>query len=193
HDLAYVAGFALDAVAQQHGLHAHGFGYAGGGLQGQLGRGHQVGRDARQARIIGLDGFAGAGLQQAAGGVGNVDAVPADDFQGLLAGGRIGHGGAGGDVHGVVAGHVGDQQVQHSGGSAGGGQPAAFDGGQVAAHAVHFADRRAGFQQGFVDGLLVGQGDAFAGQRQQGGSAARDQADHQVVFAQVADRAQDLV
>ncbi|MNT21543.1 hypothetical protein D3C72_1568850 [compost metagenome] len=56
------------------------------------------------------------------------------------------------------------------------------------AHAVHLADGRAGFQQGFVDGLLVGQGDADRRQCEQGRATAGQQEDHAVFFAQVADQ-----
>jgi hypothetical protein len=60
----------------------------------------------------------------------------------------------------------------------------------VLAHAVHLADGRAGFEQGFVDRLLVGQGDAFGRQGEQGRAAAGEQEDHAVVFGQVADQFQ---
>jgi len=70
---------------------------------------------------------------------------------------------------------------------AGGGQPAALDRRQVAAHHVHLGDRRTAAQQCRVDGLLVGQRQALAGRHQQRGAAAGDQRDHQVVRTQAAD------
>jgi hypothetical protein len=55
---------------------------------------------------------------------------------------------------------------------AGRGQAPALDGRQVPAHAVHLADARAAGQQRLVDGLLVGQRQALARQRQQRRAAA---------------------
>jgi hypothetical protein len=56
----------------------------------------------------------------------------------------------------------------------------------MAVLAVHLADRGAALKQGCVDGLLVGQRQAFSGRWHQGRAAAGDQAQHQIVFAQVA-------
>ena len=184
HHLAHVAGLALDAVAQQHGGDAGGAGHLGGGLQGHLGGGDQVGEHPGEARVAGFHRFAAATLQQGPGAGRQIDGVAADDGQGVGAGGGIGHGGAGGDVHGVVAGHVGDQQIDHPGRVAGCRQAPALDGREVAAHAVHLRDGGAGLEQGPVDGLLVLQADALAGQGQQGRATAGDQADDQIIGAE---------
>ena len=52
------------------------------------------------------------------------------------------------------------------------------------AHHVHGADRRARAEQRAIDRLLVFQRDARRRQRQQGGAAAGDQRDRQIVFAE---------
>ncbi len=65
-----------------------------------------------------------------------------------------------------------------------GGEAAAFDAGEVFPDAIHLGDIRAGFEQPFVDRLLVGEGERAAGQRQQRRSAARDQAEDEIVLGQ---------
>ena len=72
-----------------------------------------------------------------------------------------------------------------------GGEPPALDRGQVLAHAIHLGDVGAGFQQRLVDRLLVGQGQPFARDREQGGGAAGDQAEHEVVCGQALRHRQD--
>jgi hypothetical protein len=61
----------------------------------------------------------------------------------------------------------------------------------VLAHQVHRLDRRAGPQQGGTDGLLVGQGNPWCRQRQQGGTAAGDQRQHEVVRTEPGHQIQD--
>ncbi len=123
----------------------------------------------------------------------HLDAVAADDVERIGAGGRIGRRRPRGDVHGVVAGHVGNQQRHHLRRMAGGGQAPALDRGQVPAHAVHFTDRRAGLQQRPVDGLLVGERQPRDGQRQQRRPAAGDEAQHQVIRGEALDQGVDAL
>ena len=67
---------------------------------------------------------------------------------------------------------------------AGGGQPAALDGGQVAAHAIHFADGGAAAKQRAAHGLFHIERQSFCGQRQQRRTAAGNQAQDQIILAQ---------
>ena len=113
------------------------------------------------------------------------DAVAAHDIERVAAGGGVGHRRAGGDIARLVARHVGNRQGQHPRRMAGGGQPAALDGGQVAPHAIHLADGGAGSEQGAVQVLFVGQADAGQWQRQQRRAAAGNQAQHGVVCGQI--------
>src|SRR5690606_31546532 len=53
HDLADLAGLALNAVAQQDRVDTAGLGDPSGSLQSQLRRGYQMGGDMSQARVIG--------------------------------------------------------------------------------------------------------------------------------------------
>ena len=59
-------------------------------------------------------------------GVRQFDAVAPHDGQRVLAGRGVGHSGAGGDVDGLVAGHVGQQQVHEPRRTAGRGEPPAL-------------------------------------------------------------------
>ena len=76
---------------------------------------------------------------------------------------------------------------------AGGSQTTALDAREMLAHAVHLANRRAALQQRLVDALLLGQVNAFGGQRQQGGAAAGDQADHQIIGRQALGQRQNAL
>ena len=76
-------------------------------------------------------------------------------------------------------------------GRGGGGEPAALDGREMLAHAIHLRDRRAAFEQRPVDLLLVGEGQAGGGERQQRRGAARDQAEHEIIGREPAHRRQD--
>ena len=68
----------------------------------------------------------------------------------------------------------------------GGGKSSALDRREVAAYAIHLGDGGAGSEQRPADRLLVLERDALTRQRQQRRAAARDQADHQVVGAELA-------
>ncbi|MCY1233854.1 hypothetical protein D9M72_464120 [compost metagenome] len=182
--LADIAGLAFDGVAEHMHRIAGVAAHLRGGLQRQPRRGDPLGADARQARIAGLERLGRIRLQRGQHMGGQVDGVAPDDRQCIGARGRVGNGRAGGNVDGIVARHVGNQQVQHLRGVARGGQPAALDRGQVAAHAVHLGDGRARLEQRAVHLLLVVERDAGQRQWQQRRAAAGDQADHEVVLAE---------
>jgi hypothetical protein len=91
-----------------------------------------------------------------------------------------------GDEGGVVAGNVGDDEGDDAGGVGEGGEAAALDARDLLAHGVHGADRRAGGEQGAVDGDFVGQRQVAGGRRQQGGAAAADQRHDEIVFREAA-------
>ena len=147
-------------------------------------RGDQVHRVAVEGRVARLRCFAGAGLQRGPYGGRHVDAVAHQGGERVGTGAGIGHGGAAGDDRGVVARHIADAQRHHARRRAGRSQAPALDAREVLAHAVHLADGGTAGQQGLVDALLIGQRQAFAGQREQRRAAARDQAQHQVAGAQ---------
>ena len=153
--LADVARFAFQRVAQDvravAGLTRH----AGGGFQRHLRRGNHAHLGALQPGVTRLDGFPAAALQHRQNFSWHVNAVAPDHGQRVVAGAGIGHGRAGGNVHGVVARHVGNQQRQHPCRMAGRGQTATLDGRQMTAHAVHLADRGARFKQRAAHSLLV--------------------------------------
>ena len=190
---AHVAGFALQCVAEQRGLDARLARHLGGCLQGQVGRGNDVGGDGAQPGVAGLDALAGGSVQCGRYGGRQRNAVALQDGQGLCTGGRVGHGGARRHVQWVVARHVGHHQVDHARGAARQRQPPALDGRQVAPHAVHLANAGAAAQQGLVERLLVGQRDARQRQGQQRRAATRPQADHQIVCRETFHRFQHLL
>jgi len=182
--LAHVACLAFNGIAQDVGREAGFTRHGSGSFQRQLRRSDWVRLDRGQARITGLQRFAFAAFEQCHRLGRYLDGVAPQDGQGIAAMRWIGDGGTRGDVGRIVAGHVGHQQVHHLGRVAGGCQAAALDGGQVAAHAVHLADAGPAGQQGPVQRLFVSQREAGQGQGQQGGAAARDEAQHHVVGAQ---------
>ena len=139
----------------------------------------------------GLGVSAAGECQMPAHAVGQLDAVAGEDRRGIGRRGRVGHGRAAGDHRRVVAGHVGDQQRDGARGEGRRGEPAALDAREVLAHAVHLVDRGARAQQRPVDALLVGEREALGRQGEQGGAAARDQGQDQVVLAQAADQVED--
>ena len=180
----HVAGFALDGVPQDVHRPASRAGHLGRGLQRHLWCGDGVGFDAGQAGVARLDRLGFAAVQQRLRARRQGDLVAPQDVQCVAAVGGVGHGGAGRDVDGLVTRHVGQQQVDHPGRAARGGQAPALDGRQVPAHAVHLADAGTAGQQCAVDGLFVGQAQAGQCQRQQGGAAAGNEAQHQIVGGQ---------
>ncbi|KIT90150.1 hypothetical protein QT21_00105, partial [Staphylococcus aureus] len=107
------------------------------GLQRLLGAGDQLEVAAGQGRVIGLDGFGGQVVQPRGDGGRGLDVVALEDRQRFGRGARVGHGGAGGDHGGEVAGYVGNRVGVHRGRPAGLGQAAALDRREVLAHAVH--------------------------------------------------------
>ena len=182
--LAHIAGLALDGIAQDVAGNTVLLRHPGGRFQGLLGRGNEVGAGSGQARVVRLDGFARAAFQCGQHLGRQLQAIALHDGQRIRAGAGIAHGGAGGNVGRVVAGHIRQQQGDDAGRVAGSGQAATFDGRKVAAHGVHLANAGPAGQQGAVDGLLVLQGDARQRQRQQGRAAARNQRQHHIVRRQ---------
>jgi hypothetical protein len=153
-------------------------------LERQLRRGDQAELAARQARVAGFDRFALAALQQLPRGARQLDPVALHDGQRVGARAGVGHRRARGDVQQPVARHVGDGQREHARRVAGGGQPPALEGREMAAHAVHLADAGAAAQQRGMDALLLKQAERAQRRRQQRRAAAREQAQHQVLVAQ---------
>ncbi len=146
---------------------------------------------AWQSRVAGLQRLAFAAFEQGKRTWRHVDRVPTQDVQRVLAGARVGHRRARGDIDRIVTGDVGQQQVDHPRRPACRSQSPALDGRQVPAHAVHVADAGATGQQGTVERLLVGQGEAGQRQRQQRRPTARDQTQHEVVRSQALDGLQE--
>ncbi|MNO98023.1 hypothetical protein D3C76_897540 [compost metagenome] len=188
-DLGDFPRFAFQ-IAEDDGLDAGGAGLLGGGVEGALRRGDQGEVAARQAFVARLHGFRSRVFQPGADMRRYVDGVALEDFQGVGGGGRVAHGGAGGDHRGLVARHVGNRVGVYACRPAGAGQAAALDRREVLAYAVHFADGGAGFQQRLVQRALVVEADAFGRQGEQGGTAAGEQEDHPVVLGQAADQLQ---
>ena len=109
--------------------------------------------------------------------------VAFEDGAGGGEGGGVGRGGAGADDVEIVADDVGEQQRLDAGRSGEAGQLSALDARDVFADGVDLVDGGAAGQQEPRGGLLLLERDAFGGQGQQGGGAAGDQADHQIVAA----------
>ena len=142
-------------------------------------------RATAEPRIPRLHGFAAPAHQDLPGRRREVDAVAPHDAQRIGARRWIGHRGTRGNVDRPVAWHVRDQQRDHARRMARRRQPAALDGRQVPAHAIHLADRGARLEEHAIHRLLVVQSEAGGGQRQQGRAAARYQAQDEVVLAQI--------
>ncbi len=134
-----------------------------------------------KATVARFDGFMDVVIQKFGRGKRDFDPIAADDIKRILPGCRIGDGGARCDDRRIVARHVGYQIGDHARGGTGGGQPAALDRGQVFTHAVHFGNGRTAMEQGLADRLFVFECQARTGQGQQGRSAARNHADHQII------------
>ncbi|AXO29860.1 hypothetical protein Ysp71_3925 [Pseudomonas aeruginosa] len=159
-------------------------------VEGVLWRGDQLEVAARQARVVGLDGFRARVGEPVEDVLRHVDGVAPEDRQGIGGGGRVADAGAGGDHRGLVAGNVGNRVGIDAGRPAGLGQATALDRREVLAHAVHLADGGAGLEQRLVHRLLVRQADAFGRQRKQCGAAAGEKEDHPVALVQAADQFQ---
>ena len=165
-------------------LEARGTRCRGRCLQRLLRRGHHAQFVAGKGRVAGLGRLQGAAHQAGQGRCGQLDAVTAQDGQGLGASAGVGHAGAAADDAGVVARHVADGQGQHPGRRASRRQSPALDAREMLAHAIHLPDVGAAVEQLLVDALLVTQIQTLGGQRQQGRSTAGYQAQHQVIGAQ---------
>ena len=121
------------------------------------------------------------------------NAVALQNGQRVGAGGVVAHRGATGNDRGVVARHVADGERHHLGWRTRSGQAPALDAREVLAHTVHLGDVGAAVQQVAVDALLVLQAHPLRRQGQQRRAAARDQAQHQVVFRQPLGQGQDAL
>src|ERR1039458_8722890 len=88
---------------------------------------------------------------------------------------------AGADHVEIIADHVGEQQREDLRGIGQARQLAAFDLGDVLADCVDLVNAGAAGQQQFCNFLFFVERDGIGGQRQEGGRAAGDQAEHQVV------------
>ncbi len=185
-----IACFAFHFVGQDIRCQTGSDSGSSGSFQSVLRGGDYIVLVTFQPRIAGLGGFARAGFEMLANGFRRVDIVFAQHCQGFGTSGRIRQGWSTGDDAGIVARDIGNHQCHDSRRSAGQRQPAAFDGGQMLAHAIHFKNIGAAFQQGFVDGLLLFEGNAFGRQCQQGRAAAGNQAQHQIVCSQALDQFQ---
>ncbi len=153
----------------------------GGGLECSLRCCDHPGLGVGQALVTGFDRFARTACQHLQHGNRQIDAISTHDCQGIFAGGRIGNGRPRCDVNGIVAGYIGYEQGGEAGRMTGGSQAPPLDGRQMSAHTIHFADGRAGSQQGPVDQLFVFERDAGQGRREQGRSPTRYQAQHLIV------------
>ncbi|CAI8846503.1 hypothetical protein EMIT0P44_290082 [Pseudomonas sp. IT-P44] len=188
-NLGHLAGFAFQIAEDQRtetgltGFHCSGF-------KRLLRAGDQLEMTARQARVAGFDRLRFRALQPVAHRRRDFNVVALEDRQRFGGGARVGDGGAGGDDRGEVARYIGNRIGINSGGPAGFAETAALDRREVLAHAVHLADGRAGFEQGFVDRLLVGERNPLGRKGEQRRSATGEQEDDAVVFAQVADQIQ---
>jgi hypothetical protein len=98
----------------------------------------------------------------------------------------------GGDGVEAVADHVGDQQGNHPRRAGQPGQLPAFHLGQVFAEGVDLLDGRPAGQQRLGGGLFVGQAEPGGRGRHQRRTAAREEAEHQVVGTQSLQQGQHL-
>src|SRR5262249_5247107 len=106
-------------------------------------------------------------------------------------GGRVGRAGTRGDVRGIVARHVGDDERPDRR-PGGGGETTAVDRREMLAHGVHLLDRGPASQQIARDGLELFHGDLGRGKRQQARAAPREQSEEKVVFLQIAYPGEDF-
>jgi hypothetical protein len=141
--------------------------------------------------IAGLDALAASAFENFGRGARQFDPVALDDRERVGTRRRIGHRRSRRDVRRTVARHVGNQQRHDLGRMTCGREPSALDRRKMPAHAIHFADRRAGPEKRLVDRLLVFERQAFERRDEQRRATAGDQAQHDIVFAEVPDRVQD--
>ena len=139
---------------------------------------------AEQPRITGLNGFPLAALECCVRRCGQRDAVAREHGKRIGTGCRIGHGGARRDIHRNVTRHIRDGQRDEARGMTGDAEPAALDARQVPSHGIDLADGGARAQQRPRDRLLVSKRQSCRRQGQQRGTAAREQAQHEVCGTQ---------
>ena len=167
HDLADVARFPFDRVAEDLGRDAQAVGDRRRGFEGTLRRRDHPNFGPREPRVPRLDRFAFAGFEDPADVIRYVDRVAAEHIECRLARGRIVDRRSRCDVHRLVARHVRHEQGHDVSGMARGRESSTFDRRQVAANAIHFADRRSGFEQRAIHVLFVVERKAGRGQREQ--------------------------
>ncbi len=188
---AQLAGLALQIIAQQFDLVSRRRRHFRRRRNGSSRRGDQYRSATLKQAIAGLGRLLFRRRQMPGHRAGRLNPVAGQNISRLGKRGRVGHGGAGGDDRRIVAWHIGDQQTHHLRRRGRGRQPTALDGGEMLAHHVHLVNGRAASQQGLIDGLFVGQGQARTWQAQQRRAAARDQNQQQIVGAQFPGHGQD--
>ena len=156
-------------------------------------RGDEACLAACEPRVAGFQRLTAFVLEQGLHGSGHLDTVSGQNGQGLAPGAGVGHGRARGDILGLIARHIRDQQGEYPRGMAGGGQPPALERGQMPTHAIHFGDACAAAQQGGIDRLLVRQRQARTRGHQQRGPTARNERDDQIIRPQSLNALQDAL
>ena len=136
-------------------------------------------------------------------GQGVAQVVLFDDGADIGPGAFVGDGGAAGDNVEGAADDVAEGEGEEGCGRGGAGELAAFDGAGVFAQAVHLVDGCAAGQEGVGHGLHVGQGEGrvrlagaigglACGRDEEGGAAAGEEGDHQVVGGGLLDEGEHL-
>ena len=190
--LAHFARLAFDFVTQHIGSQTRRTRHLRRRFERLLRSGHQVHRLFMPSDAE-LGGFQRARQQGRLHLRRHRNAVALQNSQRIGAGGVVAHRGATGNDRGVVARHVADGERHHLGRRTRSGQAPTLDAREVLAHTVHLGDVGAAVQQVAVDALLVLQAHPLRRQGQQRGAAARDQAQHQVVFRQPLGQGQDAL
>ena len=170
HD-AHLARLALQRIAQDDRREAPAARHLGHSRQ----RHHRCGDQAEFAvgQVCRLRRLVRCLLQPRRHRCGGLDAITGDDGARIGEGGGIRHRRPRGDHGGIVAWHVADRERHHARRSGGGGEPAALDGGEVLAHAVHFRNVRPAGEQRTIDRLLVGERQALGPVRRRAPSRRR--------------------
>ena len=162
-DRADLARLALDRIRQDDGLDALPFRFRRSRFQRHGGRGDDVHFVACKARIVELRRVGVGRIEMRHHSLRQLHAIGRDEAQRVGAAAGVRDRRAGGDQRRIVARNVGDDQRDDLRRIGGGGEPSALDRRDMLADRVHRRDRRAGGEQRLVDGDLVGQRQAPAG------------------------------
>ena len=108
-------------------------------------------------------------------------AAPLHDRDGVAEAAPVARGKARSDRRQIVTRHIGQDQPEHARSFAMAKQASAFHSRQMLAHGIQLANRRAGFQQGFVDRDLVGERETLGRPREHRRRASAKRDDHEVV------------